>query len=44
MPPKVDGCPWVLMYSTNKHGFNLNTLIRKVKDVTTPVLILIEVK
>lgn len=42
MPPKVDGCPWVLMYSTNKHGFNLNTLIRKVKDVTTPVLILIE--
>ena len=43
MPPKVDGCPWVLKFSTAKDGFTLNSLVRKLSDVTSPVLILIQV-
>lgn len=42
MPPKVDGCPWVLKFSTAKDGFTLNSLVRKLSDVTSPVLILIQ--
>ena len=43
MPPKVDGCPWVLKFSTARDGFTLNSLVRKLSDVTSPVLILIQV-
>ena len=43
MPPKVDGCPWVLKYSTSKDGFTLNSMTRKLSSVTGPVLILIQV-
>ena len=43
MPPKVDGCPWVLKFSTATDGFTLNSLVRKLSDVTSPVLILIQV-
>ena len=43
MPPKVDGCSWVLKFSTADDGFTLNSLVRKLSDVTSPVLILIEV-
>ena len=43
MPPKVDGCPWVLKFSTTSDGFTLHSLMRKLANVTSPVLILIEV-
>ena len=43
MPPRTDGCPWVLRFSTTTDGFALNSLTRKLSNVTSPVLILIEV-
>ena len=43
MPPKVDGCPWVLKFSTTTDGFTLNSMTRKLASVTGPVLILIQV-
>ena len=32
MPPKVDGCSWVLKFSTEEDGFTLNSLVRKLSD------------
>ena len=43
MPPKVDGCPWVLKFTTTTDGFTLNSMTRKLSSVTGPVLILIQV-
>uniref|UniRef100_A0A0D6R5F1 TLDc domain-containing protein n=1 Tax=Araucaria cunninghamii TaxID=56994 RepID=A0A0D6R5F1_ARACU len=39
LPTVVKGCQWVLLYSTQKHGISLLTLIRKSADLPGPCLL-----
>lgn len=39
LPTVVKGCQWVLLYSTQKHGISLMTLIRKTTDLPGPCLL-----
>lgn len=39
LPTVVMGCQWVLLYSTQKHGISLMTLIHKSTDVPGPCLL-----
>ncbi|KAH9315314.1 hypothetical protein KI387_023941, partial [Taxus chinensis] len=39
LPAVVKGCQWVLLYSTQKHGISLLTLIRKSADRPGPFLL-----
>ena len=41
MPPRTDGHNWVLKFTTATDGFNLHSFVRKLAEVTSPVLILI---
>ncbi|TKR69561.1 hypothetical protein L596_021702 [Steinernema carpocapsae] len=44
LPPRAEGYPWVNIYSSEKHGFSLATLYRKMADFeedTSPVLLII---
>uniref|UniRef100_A0A3P9JXU8 TLDc domain-containing protein n=1 Tax=Oryzias latipes TaxID=8090 RepID=A0A3P9JXU8_ORYLA len=41
LPARVQGYPWRLVYSTEKHGSSLKTLYRNVADVDSPVLLVI---
>ena len=43
LPARTDGCNWVLKYSTSADGYSLRSLIRKVADVSGPMLMLIQV-
>uniref|UniRef100_A0A1A7Z6D4 Nuclear receptor coactivator 7 n=1 Tax=Iconisemion striatum TaxID=60296 RepID=A0A1A7Z6D4_9TELE len=42
LPARVQGYPWRLAYSTEKHGTSLKTLYRNLADVDSPVLLLIK--
>uniref|UniRef100_A0A8C7YVH3 Nuclear receptor coactivator 7 n=1 Tax=Oryzias sinensis TaxID=183150 RepID=A0A8C7YVH3_9TELE len=42
LPARVQGYPWRLVYSTEKHGSSLKTLYRNVADVDSPVLLVIK--
>ncbi|VDD97785.1 unnamed protein product [Enterobius vermicularis] len=44
LPPRAEGYPWVNIYSSEKHGFSLFTLYRKMQDwdeELSPILLLI---
>ncbi|CAD5222596.1 unnamed protein product [Bursaphelenchus okinawaensis] len=44
LPPRAEGYPWVNIYSSEKHGFSLATLYRRMqewKEEMSPVLLLI---
>ena len=32
LPPRAEGYPWVNIYSSDKHGFSLATLYRKMSE------------
>lgn len=42
LPARVQGYPWKLAYSTEKHGTSLKTLYRNLADVDSPVLLVIK--
>uniref|UniRef100_A0AAX7T7Z2 Nuclear receptor coactivator 7-like n=1 Tax=Astatotilapia calliptera TaxID=8154 RepID=A0AAX7T7Z2_ASTCA len=42
LPARVQGYPWRLAYSTEKHGTSLKTLYRNLADVDSPVLLAIK--
>ncbi|XP_040901211.1 nuclear receptor coactivator 7 isoform X2 [Toxotes jaculatrix] len=42
MPPRTQGYPWQLVYSTAIHGSNLKTLYRNMADLDSPVLLVIK--
>ncbi|XP_013863006.1 nuclear receptor coactivator 7 isoform X2 [Austrofundulus limnaeus] len=42
LPARVQGYPWRLAYSTEKHGTSLKTLYRNLADVDSPVLLIIK--
>ncbi|CAH1774593.1 unnamed protein product [Owenia fusiformis] len=42
LPPRTEGYPWVQIYSTDHHGFSLNTLYRHMQGYDTPVLIVVK--
>ncbi|CAL1586419.1 unnamed protein product [Knipowitschia caucasica] len=42
LPARVQGYPWRLVYSTEKHGTSLKTLYRSLLDVDSPVLLVIK--
>uniref|UniRef100_A0A8C5I4P5 Nuclear receptor coactivator 7-like n=1 Tax=Gouania willdenowi TaxID=441366 RepID=A0A8C5I4P5_GOUWI len=42
LPARVQGYPWRLSYSTEKHGSSLKTLYRNLADVDSPVLLVIK--
>ncbi|XP_029965413.1 nuclear receptor coactivator 7 [Salarias fasciatus] len=42
LPARVQGYPWRLTYSTEKHGTSLKTLYRNLADVDSPVLLVIK--
>lgn len=39
LPTLVRGCQWILLYSTEKHGISLLTLLRKSADLPGPCLL-----
>ncbi|KAI1719089.1 TLD domain-containing protein [Ditylenchus destructor] len=44
LPPRAEGYPWVNIYNSEKHGFSLATLYRKMSEWTeelSPVLLVI---
>ncbi|KAF7638749.1 TLDc domain-containing protein [Meloidogyne graminicola] len=44
LPPRAEGYPWVNIYSSEKHGFSLATLYRRMsewKEEMSPVLLVI---
>ncbi|CAG5928066.1 unnamed protein product [Menidia menidia] len=42
LPARVQGYPWRLAYSTEKHGTSLKTLYRNLIEVDSPVLLVIK--
>lgn len=42
MLPIAVGCQWILSYSTEKHGYSLQTMYSKLIYVTSPVLLVIK--
>jgi len=44
LPPRAEGYPWVQIYSSEKHGFSLATLYRKMNEWSeemSPILLVI---
>ncbi|XP_026228907.1 C2H2-type zinc finger protein isoform X2 [Anabas testudineus] len=42
MPPRTQGYPWQLVYSTAIHGSSLKTLYRNMVDLDSPVLLVVK--
>ncbi|XP_061602659.1 nuclear receptor coactivator 7 isoform X1 [Cololabis saira] len=42
LPARVQGYPWRVAYSTEKHGSSLKTLYRNLAEVDSPVLLVIK--
>ena len=38
----VPSCTWILVYSTFQHGMSLSTLYHRVREVETPVLLVVK--
>lgn len=44
LPPRAEGYPWVQIYNSEKHGFSLATLYRKMsewKEEMSPILLIL---
>jgi hypothetical protein len=44
LPPRAEGYPWVLIYNSEKHGYSLSTLYRKMEtwyEEMSPILLII---
>lgn len=41
LPGTLNGCHWVLLYSTWKHGISLRTLLRRSENVQGPCLLIV---
>ncbi|KAM4692976.1 nuclear receptor coactivator 7 [Discoglossus pictus] len=42
LPARVQGYPWYLVYSTQKHGTSLKTLYRNLASLDSPVLLVVK--
>ncbi|ESN96810.1 hypothetical protein HELRODRAFT_193374 [Helobdella robusta] len=42
LPARAEGCVWHLAYSTERHGFSIRTLFRKMEKVEGPVLLIVK--
>ncbi|BES98010.1 LysM, partial [Nesidiocoris tenuis] len=42
LPARAEGYTWTLVFSTSQHGFSLNSLYRKMANVHSPILMVIE--
>ena len=42
LPPRAEGYPWSLVYSSDKNGFSLKTLYRSMGDIDSPILLTIK--
>lgn len=41
LPPRLSGASWILRFSTEKDGFSLNSIYRKLEDFRSPTLLVI---
>ncbi len=42
LPPRAEGYPWRLVYSSESHGFSLRTLYRSMHRIDSPILLIIQ--
>uniref|UniRef100_A0A0A9WJJ9 Oxidation resistance protein 1 n=1 Tax=Lygus hesperus TaxID=30085 RepID=A0A0A9WJJ9_LYGHE len=42
LPARAEGYTWTLVFSTSQHGFSLNSLYRKMANIQSPILMVIE--
>lgn len=42
LPARAEGYLWTLVFSTSQHGFSLNSMYRKMTNVESPILLVIE--
>jgi hypothetical protein len=42
LPARAEGCPWYLIYSSDKHGFSLHTLYRSMSRTDAPSLLVVK--
>ncbi|KAK2713259.1 nuclear receptor coactivator 7-like [Artemia franciscana] len=42
LPPRTEGCCWVRSFTTSEDGFSLSNLYRKLADITSPTLLVVE--
>ncbi|XP_033727121.1 oxidation resistance protein 1-like isoform X2 [Pecten maximus] len=41
LPPRTIGYPWMMIYSTEQHGFSLRTLYRDMQGIDSPILLVV---
>ncbi|XP_021364268.1 oxidation resistance protein 1-like isoform X2 [Mizuhopecten yessoensis] len=41
LPPRTIGYPWMMVYSTEQHGFSLRTLYRGMQGIDSPILLVV---
>ena len=41
LPPRSEGYPWTLVYSSDLHGFSLKTLYRSMQNIDSQILLIL---